>query len=183
MEQLCAGTELNNYAREFLKKIHAQTRCRWCKHPEQAIHSGGFCRHCYRIRRQLAALSSRIEECKSRKQPISRDLDSRFKVAAKMVELAKMEGSTYGDLHRKKVMGVDLEHQLSLLSKSLLGKDVYFGDANLLDWSFSPVQKRLIYYLLSKLLRERARKTRRGTATSLVHIGELHEETAKFSKR
>jgi hypothetical protein len=90
-----------------------------------------------------------------------------------MVHLAKMEGSAYGDLHRKDVTGLDLEHQFCLMSKSLVRKDLYFGDANLFDWSFSPDQKRLIYYLLSKVMRQRQRRARRGRAMGMVVSGDL----------
>jgi hypothetical protein len=75
-----------------------------------------------------------------------------------MVHLAKMEGSAYGDIHKKGVTGSEFEQQLSMLSNALFKKDLYYREANLFDWSFSPEQKRLIYYLLSKLMRERSRQ-------------------------
>jgi hypothetical protein len=85
-----------------------------------------------------------------------------------MVQLAKMEGSAYGDIHTRDVSGTDLETQFSLLSKAFIKKDLYDGEANLFDWSFSLDQKRLIYYLISKLMRERRRRARRGVAMATV---------------
>lgn len=92
-----------------------------------------------------------------------------------MVYLAKAEGSTYGNIHKKNVLGSNLELQFSQLSKALIKKDLYGGNAaNLFDWSFSPDQKRLLYYLLSKVIRHRERKARRGIAMGLVESGPTH---------
>ncbi len=158
----------NDYPRTFLEQMHSEPSCQWCKHPEQPLFRAGFCRHCYRINREASRLESQIEECKSRNQSVSPYLLSRLKTARKMVDLAKMEGSAYGDLHRKNVTGLDLEHQFSMLTKAIFKKDLYYGEANLFDWSFSADQKRLIYFLLAKLMREHSRRTRRGIAIGLV---------------
>jgi hypothetical protein len=154
----------NDYPRTFLEQMHKGPSCEWCKHPEESLYAAGLCRHCYRIRQKVSNLKSKVRLCKERKQSISFDLDFRLKTAGKMVQFAKMEGSRYGNLDRKNVTGLDLEHQFSLLSTSLVREDLYFGHANLFDWSFSPDQKPLIYYLLSKVMRQRERKARRGRA-------------------
>jgi hypothetical protein len=88
-----------------------------------------------------------------------------------MVQLAKMEGSAYDDIHTKDVTGLDIEHQFSSLSEALIKKDLYFGTTNVFDRSFSPDQKRLIYYLLSKLWRGRLRRSRRSAAMVMVEPG------------
>ena len=165
MEQHDQTNLTNDYPRTFLEQMHREPSCEWCKHPEQPLYRAGFCRHCYRINREVSKLESQIRECKRRKQSISHYLLFRLKTARKMVYLAKAEGSTYGNIHKKNVLGSNLELQFSQLSKALIKKDLYDGNAaNLFDWSFSPDQKRLIYYLLSKLMRERSRRARRGRA-------------------
>jgi hypothetical protein len=168
MQRHCQTNFTNDYPRTFLEQIHREPSCEWCKHPEKSLYAAGLCRHCYRIRQKVSNLESTVRLCKERKQSISFGLDFRLKTARKMVNLAKMEGSRYGNLDRKNVTGVDLEHQFSLLSKSLVREDLYFGLANLFDWSFSPDQKRLIYYLISKVMREQSRRSRRGRAIALV---------------
>jgi hypothetical protein len=40
-----------------------------------------------------------------------------------MVQLAKMGGSAYGDIHTKDVTGLDIEHQFSSLSEALIKTD------------------------------------------------------------
>lgn len=162
----------NEYPAKFLERIHSDATCQWCKHPEKPLHRAGLCRHCWKISREVSKLESRVQECKERKQSISFDLDFHLKSAKKMIHLAKMEGSAYGDIHRKDVTGLDLEHQFSLLSKALIRKDLFYGEANLFDWCFSLDQKRLIYYLISKLKRERLRRARRGRAKGLVAGGD-----------
>jgi hypothetical protein len=158
----------SDYPRTFLEQMLRGPCCKWCKHREKSLYAAGLCSHCYRIRQKVSNLESTLRLCKERKQSISFDLDFRLKTARKMVNLAKMEGRRYGNLDRKNVTGLDLENQFSLLSKSLVREDLYFGHANLFDWSFSPDQQCLIYYLLSKLMREQSRRSRRGTAMGLV---------------
>lgn len=172
MQQHSQIATISDYPSTFLERIHSDASCEWCKNPEQPLYRAGLCRHCYQISREVSKLESRVQECKEHKQSISFDLDFYLKTAKKMVHLAKMEGSAYGDIHKKNVTGADLELQFSLLSKALIKKDLYYGDANLFDWSFSPAQKRLIFYLLSKLMRQRSRRARRGRAMGLVVGGD-----------
>jgi len=86
-----------------------------------------------------------------------------------MVYLAKAEGANYGNIHKKNVAGSNLELQFSQVSKALIRKDLYDGNtANVFDWSFSPDQKRLIFYLLSRVIRHRERSARRSIAMALA---------------
>ncbi len=159
------------YAARFLEQMHSDATCDWCKHPEKSLYRAGLCRHCYNISREVSKLESLAQKYKEIKRPVSFDLDLRLKAARKMVHLAKMEGSAYGDIHTKHVTGLDIEHLFSRLSKALIKKDLYYGAVNVFDRSFSPDQKRLIYYLLSKLWRERLRRSRRSAAMVTVEPG------------
>ncbi len=164
----------NDYPIQFLEQIHTGPVCEWCKHPEQPVYRAGFCRHCYRIRREVSKLESQIQDRKRAKGLVPSDLRFRLRTARKKVYLAKAEGSNYGNIHKKNILGLDIERQLSQLSEALVKKDLYDGNAaNAFDWSFSPDQKRLIYYLLSKLIRHRGRKARRGIAMGLA-VGERY---------
>ena len=44
----------DGYPASFLESIHTGPSCDWCKHPEQPLYRAGFCRHCYRINREVA---------------------------------------------------------------------------------------------------------------------------------
>jgi len=58
----------NDYPIRFLEQIHKGPSCEWCKHPEQLVYRAGFCRHCYRIRREVSKLESQIQDRKRKKQ-------------------------------------------------------------------------------------------------------------------
>lgn len=174
----------NNYPMRFLEQIHKGPVCEWCKHPEQPVYRAGLCRHCYRIRREASTLESQIQEAKREKQFVSSDAFFRLKIARKMADLAKAEGSIYGNIHKKKILGLDIESQLSQLSQTLVKEDLYDGNAaNVFDWSFCPDQKRLIYYLLSKLIRQRERKARRGIAMGLVANDPIQKRSGQIAAK
>ena len=91
--------------------------------------------------------------------------------AREMERLAKDEGTAYGTIHKQEVDGIQLEFAFSRLSKAFIKQDLYHHSANLFDWSFSQDQRRLIYYLLSKVLRKHSRRHRRSKASSRVASG------------
>lgn len=171
MKQQNQTPPINEYAARFLERMHSDATCEWCKHPEKSLYRASLCRHCYDISREASKLESQVEKCRRGQRPVPFELGFRLKSAKKMVQLAKMEGSAYGDIHTKDVTGLDIEHQFSSLSEALTKKDLYFGTTNVFDRSFSPDQKRLIYYLLSKLWRERLRRSRRSAAMVMVEPG------------
>jgi hypothetical protein len=76
-----------------------------------------------------------------------------------MQKSAKVEGQTYGE-YSADVTGLNLEQQFSYISRMFVHQDLYYGDASLFDWSFTPNQKRLLFYLLSLMSRAHLRRTR-----------------------
>jgi hypothetical protein len=95
-------------------------------------------------------------------------LEQKVNNAKKKAKLVKALGCSYGAVNERQVMGIDLEYQFSALSKCFTGKDLFSGQANLLDWSFTEDQKRLIFYLLSILHRESRRTRSRSIAGWLL---------------
>jgi hypothetical protein len=83
-----------------------------------------------------------------------------------MEKSAKTEGRVYGQLHADDVTGYRLAKEFTFISESLVHQDLYRGDANLFDWSFTPNQKRLLLYLLSLSRRAYLRRTRWKRALS-----------------
>jgi len=155
-------------AAEFLESLSQEKTCQWCQYPYERIYRASLCRHCYNIRCALNRIRARVKNCESsggghpKVDPI--ELDRQYRVAVEMEKGAKIEGNRYGGVADRQVTGLDLEEEMSSLSKSFLGKDLYFGRANLLNESFSPNQRKVLFYLLSLVQREDLRRTRRRGA-------------------
>lgn len=164
---MCASRKLlskEDYASQFLQRLYRYPQCEWCKDPGRRIHASGLCCSCYRLERNLAKLQGRLHEYKNHNQRTPSQLQLEVRIARRKVRLAKAEGSLYGSINTQEIDGVRIEHELSSLSRGLVKKDLFYGDANLFDWSFSPSQKRLILYLLSGIQREFMRRNRHRMA-------------------
>jgi hypothetical protein len=105
-----------------------------------------------------------LDKLKKSGKRVSFDLQFEFKVRKRVARLCQVEGAAFGGIHKKDITGLDVEHLLSALSEHVIKKDVFFGEANLFDWSFSPSQKRLLFYLISKFERAWRRKNRLNEA-------------------
>jgi hypothetical protein len=102
-------------------------------------------------------------------------LERSLKVANKMIELAKHEGEYYARF-ADPASGLDVETDLSFISKHWLGKDLFFGWANTFDWCFDQVQKRLLLYIFRKMIVENLRERRRKIAEGIIFREEREEE-------
>jgi hypothetical protein len=154
----------DKYAQGILEFVHHHVICRWCKHPRQTLYRPGFCRHCYKIERESAKVEREAEEYTKQNLPIPYDLEFDLKVARNMARSAQMEGIIYGDIHLQDIEPLKLENELSYLCERFVGKDFFYGDANILNQSFSLNQKRLLFYFLSLMNREYLRRHRRQRA-------------------
>jgi hypothetical protein len=153
-------------AREWLQSISDRHACDWCKHPDKPIYHCGLCRHCYDIKTELRHLHREVEERKARGAVHPRfglgDLEFHYIVAIDMAESAQCEGREYGPLS-KGDHPLEVEHELSFISEKFLRKDLYRHSVALAE-AFSPSQRRLLIYLLSRMTREFLRRRRRSGA-------------------
>lgn len=173
-----------DYAEEILDRVSKpkSTCCAWCKHPDKQVRRAGLCNHCYRLQlearkceRKLAAFIPRVDP---RVSSVDRYmLERALKVANKMIELAKHEGEYYARF-AEPASGLDVETDLSFISKRWLGKDLFFGWANTFDWCFDQVQKRLLVYIFRKMLIESLRVRRREIAEGIIFREERDEGIA-----
>lgn len=155
-----------DYPTQFLKGIYSPPQCDWCKDPYRQIYRLGLCSSCYRIRRTVAKRQAELDECKKKRRNIPFEVKFNLVVARRMARSAKADGNMYGNIHRKNIAGLDIERELVSLSNRLLGKEMFWGGANLFNWSFSLSQKRLFFHILSRLQREFLRRHRRAMAES-----------------
>jgi hypothetical protein len=173
-----------NYAAEILEGVckPKSTYCAWCKHPDKRVRAAGLCNHCYRLKLEARKCERKVAAFVPRADPrvsnVDRCLLERdLKVANKMVELAKHEGEYYARF-AEPASGLDVETDLSFISKRWLRKDLFFGWANTFDWCFDQVQKRLLVYIFRKMLIEYLRMRRREIAEGIIFREEREAGTA-----
>jgi hypothetical protein len=94
-----------------------------------------------------------------------------------MVELAKHEGQSYARF-ADPVTGLELEWEFRYVSKRWLRKDLFYGWANIFDWSFDQTQKRLLFCILRKMIVEDLRDRRRNIAEENVFNDEREQGLA-----
>ena len=153
-----------DYATEHLQGLFARPRCKWCKDPLKIIYRVGYCRSCHKIRSELRQLKWRFEEDVKNGEDIHPGLEFQLKTVIKMARLVKLDGEVYGNLHIRSVDGLNVEYIFRKLSDRFVHEDLFHHYANLFDWSFSPSEKRMIYYLLSILIRKDNSRRRRHLA-------------------
>ena len=159
-----SNTFESKYAADFLNGVLDEDTCEWCKHPEELLYRKHLCRHCYNISREIAKFELKVKKYEQADLPIPFILEYNLGVAKRMAQSAKREGSRYGDIHKRKIDGLDLEHEFSFLGESFIKQNLFHGHANIFDYCLSSSQKAFIFYNLSKLSRKYMRRNRRRNA-------------------
>lgn len=83
-----------------------------------------------------------------------------YKVTLRKAQLARCEGSRYGNIHKKDISALDLERELDELSKRFLNKKIFYGDATSIGWGLPSPQRMYVFYLLSLIMRQYLRRNR-----------------------
>jgi hypothetical protein len=78
-----------------------------------------------------------------------------------MKEDALAVGRMYGDVNTQEVEGLDLEHIFNRVGIISVRKELFYNDASMLAHTFTMPQRRMLTALLSRIVREHKRKTRR----------------------
>jgi len=153
------ATVSKDYVEDFIEKLAQQPICVWCRHPWQPIYKSDLCSHCYNIRRQLPAVKREIE---TEGCTLEREID--YKIALRKSQLARTEGTLYGNLHKRAISALDLEHELTDLAKKFVNKRLFYGDATSIGWALPLNQRTYVFYLVSLLQREYLRHRRHRIA-------------------
>ncbi len=139
---------------EILRGDHGPV-CAWCKSRRHPVKSKGLCGHCNRIRLKFAALEKRAEE-----NGRTSELDYAIRVETAKMERCKLEGRLHTRVAETLASGLDIEHDISYLSKLILGEEMFYGYANWFGHAFTPDQRILLHYFLDELGREYTRQNR-----------------------
>ena len=168
-------------AQKHLEFVADEEPCNWCRYPYKPIYSGGLCRHCYEIKAELKQLHREVEDRKAHGagHPMFGlgNLEFEYIAAIDMAEAAQTEGRIYGFLAGD-VTPLDLEHEFCFISEKFLKKDLYRHSVDLFT-CFSPVQRRLLKFILSRMSREYLRRNRRRRAWFKVQMGRTVKQALK----
>jgi hypothetical protein len=96
-----------------------------------------------------------------------------LKLPSAQARLAKGEGAVYGALNSRDVRGIDVEHLIQTIGDRYLHADVSCN-ASMIDWSFSPSQKRMMYYVLSKFVRQDPCRLSSGKAREHFRVADVY---------
>ena len=162
-----------DYIDSFIEDLGQKPTCDWCHHPWHTKLTSRLCSHCYRIRREIVSLEREIKQ-----KGVSLEREHDYKIALRKSQLARAEGMHYGNLHKRAISALDLEHELTNLSKKFLNKQMFYGDATSIGWALSLNQRMYVFYLLSLMQREYLRRNRHRMAQSQVTGTSLAEVEA-----
>lgn len=148
----------SEYALEFLINAHSGPKCAWCKHPNKEIYRKSLCSSCYRISRKVKQLTALAEEYRKQDEPAPLGLEFDRDTYAVVAKYAQREGKSYDNIQEREITGLQLEWELSHVSKWFVKTDLFYGLASVLEHSFTADQRRLFFYLLSLMSRAHLRR-------------------------
>ncbi len=165
-------------AEDSLNGIKTRRRCVWCRHPSKVVYCRGMCRHCYDIRQELRRLHKQVKRAKARfpEWPLANRLarlELDYMTAIEMAESAQILGRAY-EGYLDNTTALDLENEFRWLSRRFLRRDLFNHDSFLFE-CFSPVHRRYLMYIVSRINQEYLRLNRRKMATGSV-IGKTMNE-------
>ena len=85
-------------------------------------------------------------------------------IATRMKNLAQQDAERFGDINKRIIDGVDLEHAFNELARIVIHRELPYNDASVFEQSFTLPQRRFLFYLLSSLFRIYNRRHRKTTA-------------------
>jgi hypothetical protein len=98
-----------------------------------------------------------------------------------MKTLAERDGREFGDINSRPLGALDLEHILMKVARIAVRRKLYEGYASIVERHFGKGQQRLLFYMMSEIVRADRCKHRSHLARSrLVH--EWPERQAKDSQ-
>jgi len=165
-----------DHCAQLMDQLRNRETCEWCRHPhEEILPRVRLCNHCNRIRLKLQKMERQAEQFIAERGGLTFGMQNDLRVQRAMVEHAQIEGQTYGGFYDDDLLPLGLENQFRTTSVHYVGKDLFNGISNDLNWSFSLNQRRYVYYLLSLMNREWMRKGRRQHARWMVQQAILDE--------
>jgi hypothetical protein len=139
----------------FLNDFFSTSSCSWCKDHNRRLYGKHLplCGSCKGIQKLI-----RKYERLAREHPpkSARSFDRyayELAIANRMKALALQDGSQFGDIHSRPVDALDLEHILVEVSRIAVRRELFDNEATFLDQSFTKSQQRLLFFMMSEIVR------------------------------
>jgi hypothetical protein len=144
----------------------SSSACSWCKEHNRPLYGKKLplCGSCKRIAAQIRKHEKLAAPYAHQPRHLWNPYRSELETAQKMKSDALADGRAYADLNTRDIDGLELEHLFNELGRISVHKELFYNDATMLAHSFSMPQRRLLVALLSRIVRERRRKTRKPRA-------------------
>jgi len=119
----------------------------------------------HRVRMKLAAARKRAAKLKTGGHHHDWLLQNDVRLFEKMEQLCKADGHRLRNILEDDVSGLNVEASFSAVSRIVLRKDLFHSFGNLFDYAFTPLQKKMVAYLIWQIVSKYNRRTRQKQAT------------------
>lgn len=139
----------------FLDRRFSDTCCSWCKDPDRQLYGKRLplCASCRRIQRSISKYEKLAEMHRPKSERSIDKYGEELAVARQMKALAERDGAAFGNINSRSMGALDLEHILVKVSKIAVRREIFDNWATILDHSFSESQQRLLFYMVSQVVR------------------------------
>jgi hypothetical protein len=150
----------------FLDRFFSRSCCSWCKEHNRPLYGRRLplCDSCKRIRDRIRKFERLAKENPQRAERSFDYYGSELEVARRMKALAQQDGSEFADINSRSLEALDLEHIFVKVSKIAVRRDLFGNQATFLDNSFSKSQQRLLFFMMSQIVRAHHCKHRASIA-------------------
>jgi hypothetical protein len=164
------------YAEQWLEQLRGMQRCAWCGEDKKPLNREKLCAACLRTRRYAATVRKGTEAIPSRATDHERWKQTReLRIAERMVEICQGDGQRMETILNGDIFDVvDLEQSLSGVAYAVCHQRNFFhGKASQLALTFTPEQRRILAYLLSKPILADRKRRRMQMAARFLHLEDL----------
>jgi hypothetical protein len=130
-----------------------------------------LCASCQSIQKSIRKYENLVERERPKSKRVFDFLAYELAVARRMKESAQLEGMRFENIHARPMDALDLEHIFVGVSKIAVRRELFDSDATLLNEHFSKPQQRLLFFMMSEIIRANNCKHRKFNArNSLTDI-------------
>ncbi len=162
----------DTYLQQHLDLLFSGPCCSWCKDHSRKLYGKRtpLCASCLAIQKRIR----KYEKLRRQHRPLSPKSVDRYgfelEVARQMRKSAEKDGSQFGNLNSKNLKELDPEHILCEVSRIAVRRNLFSNLATLLNENFSKPQLRLLYYMMSEIVRAYRCKHRYHVAGTIVSL-------------
>jgi hypothetical protein len=112
-----------------------------------------LCGSCSAIQKAIRKYEKLAQEHRPKSERSFDHYGYKLAVSKHMKALAQKDGLEFGDINSRSIDALDLEHILVKVSKIAVRRDLFDNHATFLDHSFSKSQQKLLFYMMSEIVR------------------------------